>query len=247
MAVLVLAIDTATPSMIAGVGLLKRPADLIAELADADPGAPPPDPITVLAQQTHTDAFGHAEHMMPLIQTAVQEAGYTLADLAAVVVGDGPGPFTGLRVGIATAAALADGLGIPAHGISSHDGRARGVDADDDFLIVTDARRREIYVTCYQADGTVLAGPEVLPPAQLPQWLTDRALKPAAIAGEGADLVSSVIAVSRRAPVRSLTYGLMSAAAPVLLTGAVPGPVEPRYLRRPDATPPTSVKSVLPQ
>ena len=64
---------------------------------------------------------------MPLAREALDAAGHTLRGLDAVVVGLGPGPFTGLRVGIATAAALGDGLGIPVHGVPSHDGLARSL------------------------------------------------------------------------------------------------------------------------
>ena len=103
-----------------------------------------------------TDPFAHAERLMPLAQAALAEAGHGLEELDAVVVGLGPGPFTGLRVGIATAAALGDGLDIPVHGVPSHDGTARALapsSANGRLLVVTDARRREVYLSAYRADG----------------------------------------------------------------------------------------------
>ena len=80
-----------------------------------------------MAQESLTDPFAHAERLMPLAHQALTGAGITLAELDAVVVGLGPGPFTGLRVGVATAAALGDGLAIPVHGVPSHDGLARAL------------------------------------------------------------------------------------------------------------------------
>ena len=87
-----------------------------------------------------------------------------MADLDAVVVGCGPGPFTGLRVGMATAAAYGHALGIPVHGVCSLD--AIGVRTSGDTLVVTDARRREVYWARYR-DGVRIAGPAVNAPADV--------------------------------------------------------------------------------
>ena len=106
---------------------------------------------------------------MPLAREALDDAGHTLRDLDAVVVGIGPGPFTGLRVGIATAAALGDALDIPVHGVPSHDGLARSLrPLPGDLLVVTDARRREVYLSAYRGDGHRAVGPLVLAPAAVP-------------------------------------------------------------------------------
>ncbi|HEY0640674.1 MAG TPA: tRNA (adenosine(37)-N6)-threonylcarbamoyltransferase complex dimerization subunit type 1 TsaB, partial [Pseudonocardiaceae bacterium] len=99
---LVLAIDTATPAVTAG----------LVEL----PGLPADGPPVELARAVTVDARAHAEQLAPHVREvlggAVPEA---------VVVGVGPGPFTGLRVGMVTAAALGDGWGVPVHGVCSLD------------------------------------------------------------------------------------------------------------------------------
>ena len=87
-----------------------------------------------------------------------------MADLDAVVVGCGPGPFTGLRAGMATAAAYGHALGIPVHGVCSLD--AIGVRTTGDTLVVTDARRREVYWARYR-DGVRTDGPAVNAPADV--------------------------------------------------------------------------------
>ena len=134
---LVLAIDTSTPVITVGVVNVKRPHEMVAELQAAGGGLTespdkakrtgqfafpsPSDVYSVLAEKTRIDAFGHVEHLMPMVTDAVVETGHSVKDLEAVVVGIGPGPFTGLRVGMVTAAALGDALNIPVHGVPSHD------------------------------------------------------------------------------------------------------------------------------
>ena len=86
------------------------------------------------------------------------DAGLTLADLGAVVTGLGPGPFTGLRVGIVTAAALADARGLPVIGVCSLDAVGSGA-----RTVVTDARRKEVYWAAYDAAGARVEGPAVVP------------------------------------------------------------------------------------
>ena len=98
----------------------------------------------------------HAERV-----AALADAGLAVADLDAVVVGCGPGPFTGLRVGMATAAAYGHALGIPVYGVCSLD--AIGVDTAGEVLVVTDARRREVYWARYR-DGVRVDGPAVSAP-----------------------------------------------------------------------------------
>lgn len=242
---LLLAIDTSTPTVTAGVVSLLRPHELIG----AD-GVPAGDPIRLLAQRTVTDAFAHAEQLMPLVQAALAEAGTGLAALEAVVVGLGPGPFTGLRVGIATAQALGDALDLPVHGVGSHDGTARAhlrVAADPprgDFLVVTDARRREVYLSGYAEDGRRLLGPLPVSPADVPALLAEHAVVPTALVGAGSSLLAAVLDLPV-APLTGLGAGLALAAVRPLLTSAVPGPLTPLYLRRPDATEPAARKSVL--
>ncbi len=103
--------------------------------------------------------------LTPNVIAAVADAGLTMADLDAVVVGCGPGPFTGLRVGMATAAAYGHALGVPVYGVCSLD--AIGVLTTGDVLVVTDARRREVYWARYR-DGVRIDGPGVSAAADVP-------------------------------------------------------------------------------
>lgn len=242
---LLLAIDTSTPTVTAGVVSLLRPHELI----DAAQ-TPAAGPVQVLAEHSVTAAFAHAEQLMPMVHAALTEAGSTLHAVEAVVVGLGPGPFTGLRVGIATAQALGDALDLPVHGVGSHDAVARahlhaaaGSPAGQ-LLVVTDARRREVYLSGYAADGRRLVGPLPVAPAAVPAMLADQALQPTAMVGAGASLLANVLdLLVVESPGTSL--GLVLAAGRALLTAAVPGPLTPLYLRRPDATEPGARKSVF--
>ena len=249
---LVLALDTSTPSVTAGVVRLRRPHEIIAALeAGAVLGDAASRPGALLAEESVTDPYAHAERLMPLALAALAAAGHSLRDLDAVVVGLGPGPFTGLRVGIATAAALGDGLDLPACGVPSHDGTARSLEPlPGDLLVVTDARRREVYVSAYHADGSKALGPLVVAPAAVPQLLADHDIAPAFLTGSGGVLVDPFRSSSFDPDVLdsatgSRSLGLVERAAVPLLTGAVPGPLTPLYLRRPDATEPGARKSVL--
>lgn len=144
---IVLAIDTSTPAVVTGV--LRRD----------DGGA-----ITVLGERIAVDSRAHAELLTPNTVAALADSMLTMGDLEAVVIGCGPGPFTGLRVGMATAAAYGHALGIPVHGVCSLDAIAVGTTGE--VLVVTDARRREVYWARYR-DGVRLDGPAVNDPADL--------------------------------------------------------------------------------
>ncbi len=251
---LVLALDTSTPSVTAGAVRLREPHQIIAAL---DGGATDQDeaarPGTLLAQRVFTDAFAHAERLMPLARSALADADLTLGRLDAVVVGLGPGPFTGLRVGIATAAALGDALDIPVHGVPSHDGTARSVAPfSGDLIVVTDARRREVYLSAYREDGRRVLGPVVAAPASVAALLAEHGITPARVTGAGAGMLSvqgeqafPAPDVAGSGPGPSTALSLVECAAVALLTGVVPGPLTPLYLRRPDATEPGARKSVL--
>jgi tRNA threonylcarbamoyl adenosine modification protein YeaZ/ribosomal-protein-alanine acetyltransferase len=199
--VIVLALDTATPAVTAGV--VRRDAG-----------------EHVLAEHVTVDARAHAETLTPNILAALAESGQAMADLDAVVVGCGPGPFTGLRVGMATAAAVGHALDIPVYGACSLD--AIGVRTRGDVLVVTDARRREVYWARYR-DGIRIEGPAVNAPAD--------------VACEGATAVAGSADHAAMFPLPRLDA---EHPTPVGLVRAVdwtadPGPLVPLYLRRPDA------------
>ncbi|WP_431953657.1 tRNA (adenosine(37)-N6)-threonylcarbamoyltransferase complex dimerization subunit type 1 TsaB [Nocardia lijiangensis] len=219
---LVLAVDTATPAVTAG----------LVELEQAAPDAVTAAELRTVASRVRVDARAHAEVLTPQILECLTEAGRSRTDIAAVVAGVGPGPFTGLRVGMATAAAFGDALGIPVYGVCSLDAIASDVFADGEFtadgelLVVTDARRREVYWASYHA-GARVSGPDVIKPAALDHGSA------AAIAGSAShvDLFDlPVLPVETPSPA-----GLVRVAAAELLARAVPEPLVPLYLRRPDA------------
>lgn len=218
---LALAVDTATPAVTAG----------LVELEQAAAGANSPDTARprTLAVRTLVDARAHAEALTPQILECISEAGIARTDIAAVVAGIGPGPFTGLRVGMATAAAFGDALGIPVHGVCSLDALAADcageLGPDDELLVVTDARRREVYSARYR--GRRIAGPEVGKPADLD---IGGATKVAGSAAHTALFDLPVLPAQTPSPT-----GLVRVAAPALLSGATPEPLVPMYLRRPDA------------
>jgi tRNA threonylcarbamoyl adenosine modification protein YeaZ len=151
-----------------------------------------------------------------------------MRDLDAVVAGLGPGPFTGLRVGVVTAVALADARQLPVIGVCSLDAIGSGA-----RTVVTDARRKEIYWATYADDGSRTDGPGVVRPEELG--------RPGPFAGDpafGARLDAEVT------PADVTTAGLLRAASSQLADPSSAGPLVPLYLRRPDATPPTAIKAV---
>ena len=212
--VLVLAVDTSTPTVTTGV----------AEVT-------PHRAVDVRAERRVDTPRGHAEILTSLILECLTEAGIARFDLDAVVVGAGPGPFTGLRVGMATAAGFADALAIPLHGVCSLD--AIRFDAHvQRVLVVTDARRREVYWALYGPDGRV-AGPAVDTPADLIDRLRGEQDVDAILGSpEHTRLFGGHAVDGYAAPT---TAGLAATARRALESGAAPEPVVPLYLRRPDA------------
>jgi len=221
--VLLLALDTSTPTVVAG----------IVELP-AGPGEP-----RELATRRLPGGRQHGELLTPAALAVCEQAGRSLAELDALVCGTGPGPFTGLRVGMVTAAALGDALGVPVYGVCSLDGiaaTAATAGTGEPLLVVTDARRREVYWAAYDADGHRVAGPNVDTPVAIAELIDD--LRPTAATGAAAaELGLPVLDIAAPTPV-----GLVAVAAPELRAGTPPEPLTPQYLRRPDAVAATSRK-----
>lgn len=181
-------------------------------------------------------AMKHGEQLAPLIEQAMGQAGIVRQDLTAIGVGVGPGPFTGLRVGLVTARTLAFVLEIPVYGVCSLDVLAVEVAAsgrDTDFVVATDARRKEVYLASYDETGARRDGPVVDKPAAL---TTDLAAY-----GEGAALYPEAFPGHRGGPLRPSAGWLARALADELAELHDP---EPLYLRRPDATLPRPPKRV---
>jgi tRNA threonylcarbamoyl adenosine modification protein YeaZ len=215
--VLLLGLDTATPAV---------------TVALHDGGQP-------LAQLVTVDAHRHAELLAPAIAKVIADAGASQGDLTGIVVGVGPGPYTGLRVGLVTARVLGAALGIPVYGLCSLDAIAADVAASGDFLVATDARRRELYWARYDATGRRIVGPEVAKPALIP-------VSGLPAAGEGPMLYPEVLP-DGLGPAFPAAATLCRVAVAALAAGDQDKtllPPEPLYLRRPDAREPGTPKRV---
>jgi tRNA threonylcarbamoyl adenosine modification protein YeaZ len=188
-------------------------------------------PGHVLASRAVTATNVHVEQLMPLVSEVMAASGHVLADLAGIVVGIGPGPFTGLRVGIVTAQTLAYVLDVPVRGVCSLDIVALTFAATHPsrgFTVISDARRKELYWATYEPSGKRLDGPNVTLPCDVPTGL---------IVGPAADLYE----LAGERVVVALDPGAI-AVAPTRLADLG---TEPLYLRRPDAQVSTSIKTVL--
>lgn len=189
------------------------------------------------------DARRHGELLATGIAAVLAELRCVPGDLDAVAVGLGPGPYTGLRVGVMTAAATADALGVPAYGACSLDALDAWSDEPGGRLVVTDARRGEVFWAEYDEDGERLAGPSVLRPAALAQALRDTGWT-GRVVGDGALVHADAFAGHdvRDEPRYPSADAVVLLAARRALGGAPSVALAPVYLRRPDAVPPGARK-----
>ncbi len=185
----------------------------------------------VLAERVVVDARAHGELLAAGIEQVLADAGAQRGDLDAVAVGLGPGPFTGLRVGIVTAAALGDALGIPAYGVCSLDALGTGA-----RLAVTDARRKEVYWAAYDDNGQCADGPGVALPSEVAQLWPELP-----VVGDGAQVHAGAFA--GREVLAEPRYPSAGRIAELAVAGGVTT-LTPRYLRRPDAQVPGPGKPV---
>lgn len=189
----------------------------------------------VVASHLTVDARRHGELLAPGITAVLDEAWVPRQDVTAVAVGVGPGPFTGLRVGLVTARTLALALAIPVYGVCTLDVlAAQAVDEglDAPFVVATDARRREVYWAAYDEVGRRLDGPHVDRPAEV---ATDRP-----VVGAGALLYPEAFP-------RPAGPGLPDAGVLAQVVADERAELldpDPLYLRRPDVAAPTRTKPV---
>lgn len=220
--VLLLAFDTATPAVTVALH----------------------DGTAVIAAESAVDARRHGELLSAFIDKVLRSVGAGGADLTGIAVGTGPGPYTGLRTGLMTARVLGSALGIRIDGVCSLDviaAAALATAAGSEFLVATDARRREVYWARYTAAGQRADGPRVSRPADadagIPAGLP--------VAGEGALLYPEIAAEALEPRYPSAGH-LAAIVAARVAAGQPPGPAEPLYLRRPDAREPGKPKRVTP-
>ena len=218
--VLMLALDTASPAITVAVH----------------------DGHRVLASRTTVDARRHGELLAPaMLADVMADAGAGPRDLTDMAVGVGPGPYTGLRVGLITARTAASVVGAALHGVCSLDVIALEAAPGEPFVVATDARRHEVHWARYDAART---DSRVPPSTGPPTW--PRGCRP------GQRWSVAAPALCRRAGRSSGCRTLLSTPPPPCWPRAVVDgrvevlPAEPLYLRRPDAAPPGPMKPVLP-
>ncbi|HET9499757.1 MAG TPA: tRNA (adenosine(37)-N6)-threonylcarbamoyltransferase complex dimerization subunit type 1 TsaB [Marmoricola sp.] len=191
------------------------------------------DGSTVVAAWHSEEGLRHGEMLAPGIEAVLAEAGAGRRDVTAVAVGAGPGPFTGLRVGLVTARTFGFALEVPVYAVCTLDVlAAEAVDAGlDDFVVATDARRKEVYLARYSA-GRRLADPVVARPADV---ATDEP-----VAGRGALLYPEAFphAVQPELPRAAVLADVVTRERYELLDP------DPLYLRRPDTMAPRPPKKV---
>lgn len=218
---LLLAVDTATPAVTAALH----------------------DGVSVLAAESQVDARRHGELLLPAVDRVLAEAGLPLGAVTDLVVGVGPGPYTGLRVGLVTAAAFGSTLGVPVHGLCTLDGLAYAAGLDEPFVVATDARRKEVYWARYADSRTRLTEPAVDRPADIAAELAGLP-----VVGAGGTLYPEAFP-DARGPEHQSAAALASLAAGRLAAGDGDAflPALPLYLRRPDAQVPKNYKVVTPK
>ena len=227
--VLVVVVDTSTPAVTAAVVLV-------------DPNATGRSGIEPLSARRVVDSRAHGELLAPALTEALTDAGASGRDLAAIVAGVGPGPFTGLRVGLMTAATMGQALAIPTYGVCSLD--AIGTLARATTLVATDARRKEIYWAVYRG-GVPLTEPAVDRPERVAELLDGSGVEVAV--GDGALRYASVLSLPvLDEPRYPPPIGLAELAADRVRRRAPGEVLVPLYLRRPDAAEPRPPKAVTP-
>ncbi|MFI5874088.1 tRNA (adenosine(37)-N6)-threonylcarbamoyltransferase complex dimerization subunit type 1 TsaB [Streptomyces sp. NPDC051445] len=216
---LLLALDTATPAVTVALH----------------------DGTDVIASSSQVDARRHGELLLPAVDRLLEGAGLRLDAVTGVVVGVGPGPYTGLRVGLMTADTFGLALGVPVHGLCTLDGLAYACDLEGPFVVATDARRKEVYWARYTDSRTRVSGPAVDRPADI----ADEVAGLPAV-GAGALLYPDAFPGARE-PGHVSAAALAGLAAEKLAAGEELLEPRPLYLRRPDAQVPKNYKVVTPK
>jgi tRNA threonylcarbamoyladenosine biosynthesis protein TsaB len=188
----------------------------------------------VVVELTSDRSMKHGEQLAPLIESALERAGIVRQDLTAIAVGVGPGPFTGLRVGLVTARTLAHVLELPVYGVCSLDVLAAEAaeQLPGPFVVATDARRKEVYLASYDDGGVRQAGPDVAKPDTVASELP--------VVGEGGALYPASFP-AHTGPLRPSAGWLARVVTEELAELYDPDPL---YLRRPDAESPRPPKRV---
>jgi tRNA threonylcarbamoyladenosine biosynthesis protein TsaB len=193
-----------------------------------------PDPAALTARPAH------ARELMPAVAGVMERAGLGYGDLDAIAVGVGPGTFTGLRIGIATARALASANDLTLRPVSSLAALAAAIEAELRLPLI-DAKRGEVFAALYGRAPEPLWGPLAEAPERVAELVRAGGVSPLA-AGDGSVRFRGVLEAagirvmpdeSRSHVVRALHVCRLAADVP----GVAPQAVLPDYLRAPDAKP----------
>jgi tRNA threonylcarbamoyladenosine biosynthesis protein TsaB len=215
---ILLAIDTSTSCM--SVALLKE--------------------CTIACEINLTVKAGHGGMILPVIDEALKRSGTQREDIGLIAVGSGPGSFTGLRIGIATAKGLAMALGCPLTGIPSLDAMARGASPSaTQIMPVMDAKKGEVFCALYDTDGSRLGEPVNIRPDEISGLVSQDTL----FVGDGLPLYRDVLAKSLKGLFHEGPVHLWNPRASVIGLMALELPAEsrtadvlPMYVRASDAT-----------
>jgi tRNA threonylcarbamoyladenosine biosynthesis protein TsaB len=190
-----------------------------------------------LVTASHERANAHDASIQPLIEQALAEAGWSARQLDRIAVGVGPGSFTGLRVGIALAQGISEGLEIPLVGVSSLEAMARAAfdSTCATSVPVLDARRGELFFAAYSRDGRELLAAQIAETAGAVERLVRGLPGPITVVGKAWDAASATL-LHHRSDETDLPHARWVA---WLGARCEPGhPVRALYLRPPVATPP---------
>ena len=218
-----LGIDTSTPA--SAVCVVRDDGEVFEEV---------PEPAALAARPAH------ARELMPAVAAVMERAGIAYPELEAIAVGVGPGAFTGLRIGIATARGLASANGLPLKPVSSLAALAEGIDGEPRLPLI-DAKRGEVFAALYGPGGVLRWGPLAEVPERLAERVRADGVSPLA-AGDGSVRFRGVLEAagirvlpdeSRSHVVRALHVCRLAAG----VTGVAPQAVLPDYRRAPDAKP----------
>ena len=183
-------------------------------------------------------ARGQSERLVPMIQEVMAEAGQAYEDLDAIAVTRGPGGFTGVRIGLATARGLALASGRPVIGLTSFEAVAAALDPaarrGRPLAVLIDAKRREVYLQVFDADSAPLDAPRAVDPDDLAAALPPG---PLLLAGDGLGALGPVTAEQELSAVRHADAArFLPIAATLPLPPAGAAAPQPLYLRAPDVT-----------
>lgn len=179
---------------------------------------------------------GHAEHLMPMLGEMLGETGLGWTDFSAIACTNGPGSFTGLRVGLAAARGLALALGCPCHAVTVFEALAHHYRVDSSLAVLLDARREQVWMQLFDEDGEAKTQPDAV---ALDDLVARLPLGPLCVVGSGAPLLRT-----KTSELQRFSFLGDDVSPPIATVAEVAAVREqpafrpsPLYIRLPDAKP----------